>query len=337
VETDRALVHILLVEDDPEYLELLIDTVPDEVGTGRLRWHPCDSFEDALGLLELIRFDIVVTDVYRGPIADRDAAAIDLLAEYRKRRFVPVVFISSGPRPSGLECSSFVLWVDKSDTNEPVLDAVESVIDTRLPAVMRRLHDELDSEAATYIWPFIQGRWEELKSAGLCTPESLERLLRRRTAVQLGRLVPASSSAMEVSTVTSSDFYLMPPVSGVEFRLGDIWRHKESQDVRVALTPHCQLLVQPGKPSPKADHVLTVGTVPAGDVIATEPPKGKTAEKRLRGLGRRLQSPAEFGTPAGRYWFLPGFLDIPDLYCDLLSVESLPLGSLTLEYDVMGR
>ena len=25
----------------------------------------------------------------------------------------------------------------------------------------------------------------------------------------------------------------------------------------------------------------------------------------------------------GRYWFMPGFLDIPDSYCDLLQLESV--------------
>jgi hypothetical protein len=47
-------------------------------------------------------------------------------------------------------------------------------------------------------------------------------------------------------------------------------------------------------------------------------------EEKLDTLRRRIQCPAQdLGIPAGRYCFLPRFLDIPNLYCDLLQVESL--------------
>jgi len=39
-----------------------------------------------------------------------------------------------------------------------------------------------------------------------------------------------------------------------------------------------------------------------------------------------MQSPVRDNRlqPEGRYWFLPGFLDMPDLYCDFLQLESIP-------------
>ena len=55
------------------------------------------------------------------------------------------------------------------------------------------------------------------------------------------------------------------------------------------------------------------------------PPSGKTEAEKFDNLRRRIQSPAGFGQPAGRYWFLPGFLAIPHLYVDLLQLESLEI------------
>ncbi len=39
------------------------------------------------------------------------------------------------------------------------------------------------------------------------------------------------------------------------------------------------------------------------------------------------------GKPEGRYWYLPHFLDIPDLYCDFLQVESIAHEQLVAEYE----
>jgi hypothetical protein len=56
-------------------------------------------------------------------------------------------------------------------------------------------------------------------------------------------------------------------------------------------------------------------------------------EDQLDQLRRRIQSPAEVGKPSGRYWFLPRFLQMPDLYCDFMSLESLSYQDLPGTYE----
>jgi hypothetical protein len=81
--------------------------------------------------------------------------------------------------------------------------------------------------------------------------------------------------------------------------------------------------------------VLTIKTVNAAELLKQYPCTGSTEEKILGQLRRRIQSPAGMGSPAGRYWFLPGFLDIPDLYCDFLQLESIPYERLLKEFEAI--
>ena len=61
---------------------------------------------------------------------------------------------------------------------------------------------------------------------------------------------------------------------------------------------------------------------------------GRESKRLAEKVRRRINSPADLmGSPDGRYWFLPGFLDIPDLYCDLLQLESVPFASLRDDHD----
>jgi hypothetical protein len=43
-------------------------------------------------------------------------------------------------------------------------------------------------------------------------------------------------------------------------------------------------------------------------------------------------SVGEVGKPAGRYWYLPAFLDIPHSFCDFQQLESLPHAVLVEQY-----
>lgn len=200
---------------------------------------------------------------------------------------------------------------------------MRELLATGIPGIARRLHDELDCASGSYLWDFLEGNWKRLHENGLAEPSVLERLVRRRAAMQIGRLDPVADDPAEVETVEGVEYYIHPPVSD-ELRLGEILRHKADGSFRVVLTPHCHLAIQPGADSPRAEYVLTARTVTATDILNVFPPQGGTEEKKLRSLARYTQSPADLGKPRGRYWFLPHFLDMPDLFCDFLQLESIP-------------
>ena len=338
--------HVLLVEDDPESMEGLLETLPEELSGFRLEWEPCDGFDEALRRVARHRYDLVVTDVYR----DRDSAnktveagdvqAGRIIQQLIDRRFCPVVIFTDGSMPPNIAIGPFVRAADKSVGNDEIVACLEELIETGVPAVAQAIHDEIDRVAGSYLWGFLTEHWDRLVDSGLDARDVLERVLRRRAAIQLARVTPDGG---EVGVVEAAEFYVYPSIAGDEYRLGEVVRSKADGSVRVVLTPHCHLTVQRGAAEPKAEFVLTVKALGAGDALRlahtrpdgeVEDPWPGKASRMAEKVRRRINSPAELmGSPDGRYWFLPGFLDIPDLYCDLLQLESVPFASLRDDHD----
>ncbi len=328
---------VLLVEDDEENLELLKESLPETISGHNIEWEPCDDFEEAVRLVGLRRYDLIVTDIYR----DRggrekevveDEKALNILESIRNTRFCPVVAFTDGSAPKSFQEGPFVKFADKSTGNEDIVGKMEELIATGIPEIAKKLHDELDRAAGSYLWGFLENNWADLQD-DFSTPDILERLVRRRASIQIGRLEPGASLPTELESVQGVEFYIYPPVSGEEIRLGQILQHKNEEDYRVVLTPHCHLTVQPGQNRPRAEYVLVAGTVPARDILERYPPGGSTNDRKLRNLARKMQSPADLGQPNGRYWFLPYFLQMPDLYCDFLQIESLSFDTIDSEYE----
>ena len=328
---------VLLVEDDRENLDLLLESLPSEIDEHALHWEGCADFDEALRRVEVRRYDLVVTDIYRDRedrqkgINPDDDRARDIVARIRDARFCPVVAFTDGSFPASLQEGPFVKLADKSKGDDQVIEKLKELLDTGIPGIARKLHDELDRAGGSYLWNFLEGDWERLRKNGLAEPLVLERLIRRRAAMQIGRLDPVAQDPSEVDSVEAVEYYIHPPVSE-ELRLGEILKHKEGDAFRVVLTPHCHLAVQDGAEGPRAEFVLTVKTVRPTDIPDAFPPPGRTEAKKLRNLARYAQSPAELGKPRGRYWFLPCFLDMPDLFCDFLQLESIPYQEINADY-----
>ena len=252
------------------------------------------------------------------------------MSEIRGYRFSPILLFTDGVFPPEYKEGPFTRLADKSPGNDEIEEKLGELIATGVPDLASRLHDELDRSSGSYLWEFLERNWPSLSEAGLTQPAVLDRLVRRRAATQLGRLDPDVEGATELINVEGAEFYLHPPVSD-EFRLGEVI--VDSADhYRVVLTPHCHLTVQPGAAVPRADYVLTVRTTAARDLFADDPVTGNTDAKLREALRKRIQSPAAFGKPPGRYWFLPGFLMMPHLYVDLLQLERVEYERLKDDY-----
>lgn len=342
--------NVLLVEDDPENLKLLGESLPTDLSGCHLHYDKCDSLEEAPRRLRWQRYDLVVTDVYKdrpdhkGKTDEADALGHDIVAEIRQHRFCPIVAFTDGSFPLSLseQQGAFLKLVDKSVGDRDICQAMEEILSTGIPQIARRLHDELDQAAGPrFLWQFVDSNWDELQEKRQNSPATLERLIRRRAAIQLGKLTPCETDdeAQEVKYVGSPDFYIMPPISKA-FRLGHILRRNSDQATFVLLTPHCYLEIQENAAAPRADHVLLVKTLPFKEVIESaygnrNPWKGNRDEIRDR-IRKRTLSPAQIGQgTAGRYWFLPGFLAISDSYCDFMQLQSVTHDSLRSDYEAL--
>jgi CheY-like chemotaxis protein len=330
---------LLLVDDEPDVLKQLIETLPTQLSGFDLVWDACGSFDEGLARLESRRYDVVVTDMaFRlKPGAPVELRGLKAIEQIRGKRFCPIVAYSSRTKPQDLHEGAFLKFADKARGNDDILGKLKEVLDSGVPAIARKLHDELDGIGGEYLWGFLTKKWDDLAKVKGTTPDALERLIRRRAATQLARL----KGNAEIEDVGSSEFYIHPKISGEELRLGEILKLRNSAQpqYRVVLTPHCHLKIQAGDTEPRADFVLTIKTTVAQDEILKVWEKKKkglklrTAEDRAEVARRLVGSPPDVGSPKGRFWFLPRFLEMPDLYCDLMQIESIPLATIRTSYE----
>ncbi|MCK5225991.1 MAG: hypothetical protein KAQ89_04675 [Planctomycetes bacterium] len=325
-----------MVEDEPDDLIQYERDFPAVFSSCQVEVdiHPCDNFDEAFELTAnpLLRYDLIISDTYKGPFQNRDAQVIKMVDNYRGHRFCPLVVYSSSVKPDALPETAFVVWADKAKPGD-IERAISYLLNTNIPQLARKLHNDIERSAGSYLWGFLENKWGNLNSEQV-DAAVLERLIRRRAALQIGRLNPSVEGSQEIEEVKASEYYIYPSISE-NLRLGEILKNTEDNSLRVVLTPHCHLRIQPNETLPRADYIQTVKVFPAKETILNanrdpnntgtprSPWRGNPDEKTEK-LRRRIQSPAgDMGKLDGRYWFMPGFLDIPGSYCDFLQLESV--------------
>ena len=331
------VLEILIVDDDPQVIAQLKKLLPETLGGHPIRWVYSGNFDEALEILRLRRFDLLVSDIYLGrdtphkTVAEGTIKARDLVSEIREHRFCPIVLFSDGQIPDDLTEKPFVWVADKGGSGNELEKKIIEAISTGLPAIARRLHDDLDKFTGSYVWQFLAERWKTFGPAAGLAPETLERVIKRRASVQLGRMVSGEHGVAKRDSIDSVDVYIYPPIG--EPRLGEILRNKKDGHFCVILTPHCYLRKQAGQEKPRAEFVLVTKTLPYDEMAKLW---NWENEKDIDGaLRRRTSMPSSHmkSLPEGRYFFLPGFLELPPLYCDLMQVESVKDEELFSAYE----
>lgn len=329
--------NILLVDDDTQTLEQLNRILPNLFKDKDIKVNidSKDSFEEAMTSVvnPHIRYDLVISDTYKGDFQERNAAVIDMVNKYREGKFCPIVVYSSGPRPDSLDCSAFVIWADKSVSND-LEDKIKEVLELGIPQTARTLHDELDKTAGDFLWSFLEKNWDQLNMNAGIDKDVINRIIRRRAASIMSDLTPGKYTA--INNKYGLEYYIYPALEHDYFSLGDIVKSKQNQQIRVILTPHCHLYKQPNQPAPRAEYILTVKTLPAKDVLGEKLQKTKDMAKTGQNKKLKIWARSPAGTekpPNGRHWYLPKFLQIPHLYCDFLQVESLSHDDLSNSYE----
>ena len=145
---------------------------------------------------------------------------------------------------------------------------------------------------------------------------------------------------MANNTRSGLEYYIYPSLKHNYFSLGDIIKGKDKYagQFRVILTPHCHLFPQPGQTAPRADFVLTIKTSAVSETLKEkyETAKGGDSAARKKKLEAWSRSPAQTEIkPNGRHWYLPGFLEVPHLFCDFLQVESLPINEVFSNFETV--
>lgn len=329
----------LVIEDDAQTLAQMLEYLPESIDDIEFDWEGEGNFEAAIRKLRFRRYDLVITDVYTLPATggeptDEDNQATNIVDAIRKSRMCPLIVYSSRAFQIQQSESPFVVCLAKDTPNDPILTAISSLLNTGIPQIARQLHEELDMMSGPgYLWQFLENNWDAITSSGMCDSTALARLVRKRAALQFSRIDRDAHELREIKHVCAADFYIMPPIAQ-SLRLGEIVRSAADNRYHAILTPHCFLEHQPNAQEPRAEFVLLAECFPFSEMAVKVGLQSKLrGSKREENLRKMLQAPARMGTPDGRYWFLPGFLKIPDMLCDLMQIRSVPLSDLQQSYE----
>jgi len=332
--------NVLIVEDDREFLAQLERDLPQVFLDKDIDViiHPTPDFDDALRLVKSshIRYDMVISDTYKGEHKDRNTAVLNTIAEYRRGKFCPIIVCSSGEYPPDLNISAFVRWVDKANLTA-LDDAINGLLDLGVPQIANQLHSEVNDCAGSYLWDFLEKNWADLNEDSQICKEQLGRLVRGRAALKMNELRPDEYVALD--NRYGLEYYIYPALNHDYFSLGDLLRNKnDHDDIRVILTPHCHLFKQPGAELPRAEFVLTIKAISAEIILGQKLENAKSVDEaaKLVKLRKWANSPAQTGgKPEGRHWYLPKFLKIPHLFCDFLQVTSFEYSELVDDYETV--
>jgi len=319
---------ILLVDDDEEITAQLqeADALKD-IGGKKVRWTFYNKFDEAIEHIRHQRFDIVISDIYqdregvRKTIASGDIKAKEIVELIRKTRFTPIVIISDGQLPEDLVAEPLIAYADKAKPSFPDLlkRKVEDLLATGVPEIASKLHDDIDRFTADFIWGYLLKSGDN-EPSNLPVTDELEQIIRKRAALHLG----IGGSTPPRAHATAADYYILPPIFEA-LRLGSLLRTVEDKSVHLVLNPHCHLASQSPGGKPRADKVLLAKCSHAIDTTHTLRWKaGSDNSENLDRLRRVVGVPsARTGSPDGRNFFLPAILDIPDLLCDLMDLETI--------------
>lgn len=323
--------RFLIVEDMDDKVRQLLEVAPAFVDApDEIEVEVCKNFSQAAERLRTTRFDVLILDLKDESDvsleAESNPAGLEVFAELKKTRFIPVVFYTALAHKVRSEQTSFVRVVEKTEDVTRVRDEVRRVLATRLPDLTRRLEEVQRS----YMWDFVSTHWKDFTEAK--DQADIAYLLARRLAITMeaaaGKLAATVSGLGDKAAATAKAhpmmMYLVPAV-GPHPRAGDIISQLVEGKTHywLILTPSCDFA------QIKADHFTIVRCEPLTEReeykswIATKGQTGKDAEKARQKFEQIITD-----AKGDRYKFLPNAYFIPDLVADFQQLRTMAIAAI---------
>lgn len=325
--TENRQYKVLAVDDDDAVLERLQYVVPRYAkDLGTVIVETCSSFDEAEGRLKAFGadYDLVILDVmdshpFGGGSEDGSRGAT-LYQRIRNVRWVPVIFYTAIPENVDIPVEPPLLVVVSKENTNLLRTSITQSLSSNAAPIARALVENLDSSVRSFLSQHVSPHWSAYSEH---EESDLQLVLVNRLSAWLREWKTTAgetiASPMD-GTVPSSAYYLLPPVTDAGLRAGSILRDPSSEELWIVMTPSCDLYIG-GNRSIKVDRILLARLTRAEEqpVVAKyleDPAPSKTATKEAVSL---LKS--QHHQP--RWYFLPSFLIIPDLFVDLEDIQSV--------------
>ncbi|MFC5995304.1 hypothetical protein ACFQE5_13895 [Pseudonocardia hispaniensis] len=309
----RQVVRILIIEDQAalaadaqrEIEEAFEDS--DEIEAQVL---VVTDFDEGFQKVRDGESDVVVLDVRRDATAstpEDDTAGHAGYLDIKKARFAPIVFWTALPeKVSHEEMPPLVTVVTKEDT-EKLPAAIAAAVASRALVTINEIEQHVASVLTEHMWNELAPNWTEYVVDGE-SADIAQVLLSRLARILDDRREEASASH-------PSHRYVYPPASARRAP-GDILRASD-QGWWVTLTPACDF----------AQDKVKFALLARADLLESNARYQKWVEAKSKGAWNELERNVLKATQ-GRYYYLPGFRDIPELVLDLENVRAVAVDEL---------
>lgn len=316
--------RVLLVDDDldllrqvKEHLDLYKTKSDESIQTTTV-----SRFQDAFDLIESQRFDLLILDVFRGPV-DTTTSTPDgrqVLQEIRSRRFLPVIFYTALPNAVEDLQSDIVRVVTKEGGFASLQKALSETFDLGLPQLNRKFSDHVSTVLRDFLWDLTPEHWKMITSAGDATDlayilcrrlaTSLDGRGAEKLAASLRKEPPSENTTIDQEHVHPMQYYIIPPVPG-SMQCGDILSDRTSSEFFIVLTPSCDFAHKD-----KVDYALICQCHPLTEAEEYQQWVKNPSDAKLRTSLQNLMKSNPQKKQKDRFRFLPGALDLPDLIID---------------------
>jgi CheY-like chemotaxis protein len=319
--------NFLVYDDDPEVIELLLETFQEEgfLGEDSVICTTVDNFSEAAELVRTGNFDLVVLDLQDEESDSRAGqgeilSGEKILALLKSCQFTPVVFHTGYAEKIRHLESPFVKVVSKGDAQ--LGDVVRNAFSTKLPSLIRYIQEQ----QRVYLWDHVETHWkgtDELKENGEVAYLLARRLSTALSPASIRRFFDAEGDAG--STVHPVEYYIWPSLEGGVY-LGDIYLNNADGGYHLVINPACDL------EQCKTDFVLFVRCRPIGEFPEFSEVEALVKSKKEVGTGKKKELQALIadnrkvsGGQPERFKYIPGTSFIPHLVADfqLLSQVSI--------------
>lgn len=276
------MLSVLIIDDDADAAEQAKEAIIEELD-GEVQCSICTDFGEAKKLIVQYRPDIIILDLFYGPIAESKTLGLDVREFIWEGHFCPYVVWSADTR--------------SHDDRYPLHPFAQSVqkgrdAERKLPQKIQKMRPYVETlkEIDNYIKRQLSVAMRDVSPEILdATPDEEERVdtIRRISRRRLAALIDEQQSNDDV--LAAWEMYVCPPVSG-NLMLGDIVKAADGDSTDpnsffIILTPSCDLVGTESRKA-KVSEVLVAQCVPTRDGLDRTDLKGLSLGKlkdRLKG------------------------------------------------------
>ncbi len=321
--------RVLAVDDDPSKLYELERVLSKRMGGNTFNFTKVTSFDEGITFINDKRFDLVFLDVHEGSSDPdpsehpkiEDQKGEKLLHHLQSVRFLPVIFYTGySSKVTHLE-SMVVRVVEKGATPNEIRTAVNEVLSTKLPQLLRYIEEQ----SRSYIWESLDSLIRT-HADDINTPD-ISLLLARRLAGSLSQNVVKDMLGMDINRINPLEMYQYPPLEK-SCNPADIYKNISDESLWMVFTPACDFEQN------KADNVLLAKVIPLVQhpVYSQWMEKASASEsiqddgkskKEINDAKGKVKSLVK-GKLGERYRFLPGTFFLPDCVVDFQDLINFP-------------